>query len=62
MRGACGVADTLQRYLDHRYMYDVLDEAMFARLREGRFGRGQIGDSHALRQARALHRQAADGN
>ncbi len=50
-------ADTLQRYLDHRYMYDVLDEAMFARLREGRFGRGQIGDSRALRQARTMHRQ-----
>jgi len=55
-------SDTLQRYLDHRYMYDVLDEALFTRLREGRFGRGQVGDSRALRKARAMHRQAADGN
>lgn len=52
-------AVTLERYLDHRYMYDVLEEAMAIRLREGRFGRGQIGDSRALRQARALHRQTA---
>jgi predicted nucleotidyltransferase len=50
--------DTLWRYLDHRYMYDVLDEAMVARLREGRFGRGQVGDSRAFQKARALHRQA----
>jgi predicted nucleotidyltransferase len=54
-------AETYQHYLDHRHMYDVLDEAMFARLREGRFGRGQIGASRALREARALHRQSADG-
>lgn len=54
--------DTLQRYLDHRYMYDVLDKAMFARLREGRFGRGQIGDSRTLSKARAMRRQAADSN
>jgi predicted nucleotidyltransferase len=50
--------ETLWRYLDHRYMYDVLDKAMVTRLREGRFGRGQVGDSRALRKARALHRQA----
>jgi predicted nucleotidyltransferase len=55
-------ADTLQRYLDHRYMYDVLDEAMWVRLREGRFGRGQIGAARALRQTRALHRQATEGD
>ena len=36
-------AETYRRYLDCRYMYDVLDEAMFARLQEGRFGRGQVG-------------------
>ncbi len=52
-------ASTLERYLDHRYMYDVLEEAMATRLREGRFGRRQIDDSRALRQARALYRKAA---
>jgi hypothetical protein len=52
-------AETYRRYLDCRHMYDVLDEAMFARLREGRFGRGQVGASRSLRQARALHRQSA---
>lgn len=55
-------AVTLERYLDHRYMYDVLEEAMATRLREGRFGRGQIDDSRAFRQARAVPRQAAGGN
>jgi uncharacterized protein len=54
-------AETYRRYLDCRYMYDILDEAMFARLREGRFGRGQIGASRSLRQARTLHRQSASG-
>jgi uncharacterized protein len=54
-------AETYRRYLDCRYMYDMLDEAMFARLREGRFGRGQIGASRSLRQARTLHRQSASG-
>jgi predicted nucleotidyltransferase len=54
-------AETYRRYLDCRYMYDMLDEAMFARLREGRFGRGQVGASRSLRQARTLHRQSASG-
>jgi uncharacterized protein len=54
-------AETYRRYLDYRYMYDMLDEAMFARLREGRFGRGQVGASRSLRQARTLHRQSASG-
>ncbi len=54
-------AETYRRYLDCRYMYDVLDEAMFARLQEGRFGRGQVGASRSLRQARTLHRQSASG-
>jgi|YNPNPStandDraft_1061719.scaffolds.fasta_scaffold36746_2 predicted nucleotidyltransferase len=53
---------TIERYLDHRYMYDVLEEAMVTRLREGRFGRRQIDDSRAFRQARAVHRQAANGD
>jgi predicted nucleotidyltransferase len=52
-------AETYRRYLDCRYMYDMLDEAMFARLREGRFGRGQVGASRSLRQARTLHRQSS---
>jgi len=30
--------DTYRLYLDHRYLYDILDEAMFRRIREGRFG------------------------
>ena len=55
-------AVTLERYLDHRYMYDILEEAMAIRLREGRFGRGQIGDSRTLHQARALHRQTASSD
>jgi uncharacterized protein len=54
-------AQTYQQYLDCRHMYDVLDEAMFARLREGRFGRGQVSASRSLQQARALHRQGAGG-
>jgi len=54
-------AETYQQYLDYRFMYDMLDEAMFARLREGHFGRGQIGASRSLQQARALHRQSASG-
>lgn len=54
-------AETYRRYLDCRYMYDMLDEAMFVRLREGRFGRGQVGASRSLRQARTLHRQSASG-
>lgn len=53
--------ETYRRYLDCRYMNDVLDEAMFARLREGRFGRGQVSSSRSLQQARALHRQSASG-
>jgi len=55
-------ADTYQRYLDHRYMYDVLDEAMFRRIREGRFGRGQVSASSALRKARAMHRQTENSS
>jgi len=54
-------SETYQYYLDCRYMYDVLDEAMFTRLREGRFGRGQVSASRSLRQARALHREGASG-
>ena len=54
-------AETYRDYLDCRYMYDMLDEAMFTRLREGRFGRGQVSASRSLRQARALHRQSASG-
>jgi hypothetical protein len=50
-------SETLERYLDHLYMYRVLDEAMFARLKEGRFGRGQISPSSAFRKARGLPRQ-----
>jgi predicted nucleotidyltransferase len=52
------VADTLLRYLDLRPMFALLERAMILRLQEGRFGRGQIGDSPALRKARAKHRQA----
>jgi uncharacterized protein len=54
-------AETYQQYLDCRHMYDMLDEAMLTRLREGRFGRGQVGASRSLRQARTLHRQSASG-
>jgi predicted nucleotidyltransferase len=50
-------AETLERYLDHSYMHGVLDEAMFTRLREGRYGRGQISPSSAFRKARAMSRQ-----
>ena len=50
-------AETLERYLDHLYMYGVLDETMFARLKEGRFGRGQVSPSIAFRKARELSRQ-----
>ena len=53
--------DTYRCYLDHRHMYDVLEETMFGRLREGRFGRGQVGASNALRKARTMHRKDQDG-
>ncbi|MCD6289321.1 MAG: nucleotidyltransferase domain-containing protein [Anaerolineae bacterium] len=32
------VEDTYLLYLDHRHLYDILDETMFRRMREGRFG------------------------
>jgi len=54
------VADTLQQYLDHAYMYRMLDETMFARLREGSFGRGQIGAASALRKARPVPGQGTE--
>jgi predicted nucleotidyltransferase len=50
-------AETLERYLDHLYMYGVLDETMFVRLKEGCFGRGQVSPSSAFRKARELPRQ-----
>jgi predicted nucleotidyltransferase len=55
------VTDTLQQYLDYSYMYRMLDEAMFARLREGSFGRGQISASGALRKARAMSHEGSGG-
>ncbi len=53
--------DTYRRYLGCRYLYDMLDEAMFRRLREGRFGRGQVSASRSLRKARSVHRAPEDG-
>ncbi len=54
--------DTYRRYLDCRYLYDMLDEAMFRRLREGRFGHQQISPQGTLREARREYREDKDSS